>query len=246
MVALWALSVRLRDVGIVDTFWGPAFLVIGGTIAWVQGGASARGVVVLLLVGLWAARLATHLYIRARGEPEDRRYAAMRERRGEAFAAQSLYVVFGLQAALAFVISAPIQLTLMAEPTALGWLDLVAGAVVLAGIAIEALADLQLTRFKSDPENKGRVLRSGLFRYSRHPNYFGNFCIFWGLQLFALGVEGGAWAAVGPALLTVLLLRVSGVTMLERDIAERRPGYRQYVRTTPAFFPWFPRSHDAG
>jgi steroid 5-alpha reductase family enzyme len=170
----------------------------------------------------------------------------MREKRGEAFTIQSLYVVFGLQAALAFVISAPIQLTLMADPTPLGWLDPVAGIGVLAGIAIEAVADLQLTRFKSDPENRGRVLRSGLFRYSRHPNYFGNFCIFWGLELFALGVRGGAWAAVGPALLTVLLLRVSGVTMLERDIAERRPGYRQYVRTTSAFFPWFPRSGETG
>jgi steroid 5-alpha reductase family enzyme len=244
MVALWLLSLPLKNASIVDAWWGAAFAVAawGATLAAGVPLGSPRTALTLAMVTAWAARLSLHLLIRNAGHGEDPRYAAMRRGHGARFWWVSLFTVFLLQAALAWLISLPVQLAAL-RGGPLGPLDGVAGLVFLVGLAFESLGDLQLTRFRADPKNRGRALDTGLWRYTRHPNYFGDALLWWGFGL--LGVAAGApWTLFAPALMTFLLLRVSGVALLEKDIAERRPAYRDYVRRTNAFLPWFPRAPD--
>lgn len=240
LVALWAVSLRLRDVSIVDVFWGPGFAAVAWTAVAVAG-ATPRGLLAATLTSAWGLRLGLHLGRRRRGQGEDRRYAAMRAARGRRFAAESLVTVFLLQAALLWIVSLPLQAAAgrgAGEP--LGVLDAAGALIALAGLAIEATADAQLARFLADPGSRGRVMDQGLWRWSRHPNYFGDFVVWWGLGL--LGVAAGAaWTLVGPALMSVLLLRVSGVTLLEKTIGERRPSYAAYAARTSTFFPCPPR-----
>lgn len=236
---VWALSLRLRDVSIVDMAWG--WLVVAPAIvtaALVAPGPRALAVLAIALA--WALRLSLYIAWRHRGQPEDPRYQAIRARNEPGFAFKSLYLVFGLQAVLGWVVSAPLAASVAsgAPWNALGAIG-AAGAVF--GLAFEAVADAQLARFKSDPANRGRVMDRGLWRYSRHPNYFGEFCMWWALGLVAVS-GGAAWALVSPLVMSVLLLRVSGVTLLEAGLRERRPAYAEYVRRTPAFFPWSPRA----
>jgi steroid 5-alpha reductase family enzyme len=240
MVLLWLWSLPLRNASIVDIFWGTAFVVAAWTAALASAGGGTRRWLVLALVSIWGLRLSLHLLRRNAGHGEDPRYAAMRRGHGARFWWVSLFTVFLLQAVLAWVISLPVQAAVVAPATPLGLVD--AAAVVLwgTGLAFEAVGDWQLTRFRRDPASRGKVLDTGLWRYTRHPNYFGDACAWWGLGL--LGVAAGApWTLVSPALMTFLLLRVSGVSLLEKDIAARRPGYREYVERTSAFFPWLPR-----
>jgi steroid 5-alpha reductase family enzyme len=240
MLALWAASVRMRDASIVDVFWGPAFAAVGWTSVAVAG-PSPRGTLVAALATAWGLRLAVHLARRRRGQGEDRRYAAMRAAHGERFALASLFTVFLLQAALVWLVSLPLQAAAAIPPGApLGALDAAGVAVFGSGLAFEAVADAQLARFLADPRNRGGVMQSGLWRYSRHPNYFGDFLVWWGLGLVALAA-GAWWALAGPALMTVLLLRVSGVTLLEKTIGDRRPAYAAYAARTSALFPRPPR-----
>ena len=241
MLVLWAASLRLRDVSIVDVFWGPGFAAVAWTAVAVAGG-SPRGLVAAILATVWGLRLGIHLGLRKRGHGEDRRYAAMRTARGPRFAAESLVTVFLLQAALMWVISLQLQAaTALGAGRPLGLLDAAGALVVLTGVAVEATADAQLVRFLARPDSRGRVMQEGLWRWSRHPNYFGDFVVWWGLGF--LGVAAGAaWTLVGPALMSVLLLRVSGVTLLEKTIGRRRPGYAEYAARTSAFFPWSPRT----
>src|SRR5512147_3288325 len=165
----------------------------------------------------------------------------MREARGPRFAAESLVTVFLLQAALMWAISLPLQAAAaLGAGKPLGLLDAAGALVVLTGVAVEAAADAQLARFLARPDSRGLVMQRGLWRWSRHPNYFGDFVVWWGLGF--LGVAAGAtWTLAGPALMSVLLLRVSGVTLLEKTISTRRPGYAEYAARTSAFFPWSPR-----
>jgi steroid 5-alpha reductase family enzyme len=240
MVALWAASVRLRDASVVDVFWGPGFAAIAWTSVAVAG-PSPRGVLLAVLATAWGLRLAAHLLRRRRGQGEDRRYAAMRAAHGERFPLVSLFTVFLLQAALMWIVSLPLQAGAAIGPQApLGALDALGVAVLGVGLAFEATADAQLARFLSDPASRGTVLQQGLWRYSRHPNYFGDFLVWWGLGIVALAA-GPWWPLAGPALMTVLLLRVSGVALLERTIGDRRPGYAAYAARTSAFFPLPPR-----
>jgi steroid 5-alpha reductase family enzyme len=240
MVLLWAASVRMRDASVVDVFWGPGFAAIAWTSVAVAG-PSARGVLLAALATAWGLRLAVHLARRRAGQGEDRRYAAMRAAHGRRFAVVSLFTVFLLQAALMWIVSLPLQAGAAIRPGApLGAVDAIGAAAFAAGLAFEAVADAQLGRFLADPSSRGRVMQDGLWRYSRHPNYFGDFLVWWGLGIVALGA-GAWWALVGPALMTVLLLRVSGVALLERTIGERRPGYAAYAARTSAFFPRPPR-----
>jgi steroid 5-alpha reductase family enzyme len=192
---------------------------------------------VLTLVTLWGVRLAVHLGVRTFGHEEDRRYQAARRRNDPGFAWKSVYLVFGLQAVLAWVISLPLLGAIATgEARALGVLDALGIALWLVGWVFESVGDWQLTRFKADPANAGAVMDRGLWRYTRHPNYFGDFCVWWGFYLLALGA-GAWWTIIGPVLMSFLLLRVSGVTLLERHIGKRRPAYDDYVRRTNAFFP---------
>jgi steroid 5-alpha reductase family enzyme len=231
----WALCTARRNAGLVDIFWS-LFFACGALVhAAASHELTARALLVLALVLPWALRLAWHLAARNWGAPEDPRYRAMRARNEPGFEWKSLYLVFGLQALLAWIISAPIAAA-MASTAPLGPLDAAGAALAATGIAIEALADLQLARFRRDPANARAVMDRGLWRYSRHPNYFGEFCLWWGLYAIAFA-GGGAWTVFAPLLMTLLLLRVSGVALLERDIGERRPGYGEYVARTNAFFP---------
>lgn len=249
MLGCWLLSLRLRDASIVDPVWPLLFVGIAWAV-WLDtgpgGDGEARHAVLLTMVTLWGLRLAVHLAARKRGEPEDYRYVAMR-RRWQPFALWSLLVVFGLQGVLATVVSLPLQAVLGgSDGPALGWLDWTGMAVWALGLTCEAAADRQLARFVADEASRGQVLDRGLWRYSRHPNYFGDFLVWWGIYAVAAGA-GAYWTVIGPILMTVLLLRVSGVALLERSIGKRRPGYAEYAARTSAFVPLPPRqSHSGG
>ena len=237
-VFAWGLSLWLRDVSIVDSLWSLMFLLAGVVYA-VSVETGPRVTIVILLLVLWSLRLSAYITWRNWGEEEDYRYQAIRRNHSPGFRYKSVYIVFGLQAALAWVISLPL-LAAIAGTRPIGILDLVAVILWVVGFVFEALGDYQLAQFKSDPANAGKVLDKGLWRMTRHPNYFGNFCIWWAFYLFALSA-GGWWSVVSPLLMTFLLLRVSGVAMLEKDIGDRRPAYAEYVAATNAFFPGLPR-----
>jgi len=232
----WLLSLRKNDVSIVDSFWPLLILTGAATYALAVPQTGPRVLVVGILLALWAVRLAGHITWRHWGEPEDRRYQAIRARNEPHFRWKSLVLVFALQAVLAWVVSWSI-LAAVVNPRPWNWLDTLGVCVIVAGASFEAVADWQLARFKSDPAHKGKVMDQGLWRYSRHPNYFGEFCVWWGFYLVALSAQGWWWAIASPVLMTVLLLKVSGVALQEKDIAERRPGYRDYIARTNAFFP---------
>lgn len=238
---LWVASLVLRDASIVDSFWGIAFLIIVSATSSATEGYEPRARLVLALTAIWGLRLSFHLTLRNLGGGEDYRYRQMRKHWGDRFALVSLFTVFGLQAAIAWVVSLPLQAAISAVfPNHLTALDAAAIGVWTAGFFFEAIADLQLTRFKADPANRGKVMTRGLWRYTRHPNYFGDALVWWGLWLFA-AATGAWWTAVGPALMTFLLLRVSGVKMLEEHLRETKPGFEAYRRRTSAFLPLPPR-----
>ena len=236
----WLLSLPLRNVSIVDSMWSLMFLLAALTYTAEQASPGPRAWLVITLVGLWSIRLAAYISWRNRGHGEDFRYQKIRANNEPGFAFKSLYIVFGLQAALAWVVSLPL-LAAINSTAPLGWLDAIGAALWLAGMVFEAGGDWQLVRFKGNPANQGKVLDTGLWRYTRHPNYFGDFCVWWGLFLIALAA-GGWWSVAGPLVMSLLLLKVSGVALLEKDIGERRPAYRAYVRRTNAFFPGPPRA----
>jgi steroid 5-alpha reductase family enzyme len=231
----WAIATARRNVGLVDLFWSLFFLAAAVCYALSGSGNETRIWMVLVLVATWSLRLSAHLAHRNWNAPEDHRYHAIRRRNEPGFAWKSLYLVFGLQAALAWLISAPLAAAI-AAPAPLGPIDIIGAAIAASGIGFETIADAQLARFRANPANAGGVMNQGLWRYSRHPNYFGEFCTWWGLYAIALGA-GGWWTVFSPLLVSVLLLKVSGVALLEKDIGSRRPAYRDYTANTNAFFP---------
>lgn len=240
LFALWIASLRLRDSSIVDIFWGAGFVIIAWVTLATTAHATARGILAVALTTLWGLRLTGYLAWRNIGKGEDARYAAMRAQHGAKWPVRSLFIVFGLQGALMWIISLPVQAAVRdAGAGAVGLLDLAGAAVCLLGVMFEGIGDLQLAFFKKDPSNRGKVMSRGLWRYTRHPNYFGDFLVWWGLFLVAAG-GGALWTVFSPALMSFLLLRVSGVTLLERSMRSR-PGYEDYVRRTSAFFPWPPK-----
>lgn len=240
---LWLVSLRIRNASIVDIWWGPGFALIALlSFVLTPDGAASRRQLVLALTTIWGLRLGIHLLVRNGVRDEDFRYAAMRRSWGAGFAMKSLVQVFLLQAVLMWVVSFPVQAAMRsATPATLGVLDVLGLLVWAFGLFFETVGDAQLARFKADPANADRVMDRGLWRYTRHPNYFGDACVWWGLWLIAFAVPGGFWSIVGPITMTVLLTRVSGVPMLERTIGKRRPGYDEYVRRTSAFVPRPPR-----
>jgi steroid 5-alpha reductase family enzyme len=241
-VVAWAVSVPLRNASIVDVVWGLSFCVIAWTARAVADGHAPRQNLLVVLVSLWGLRLSAYLLWRNAGKGEDFRYAAMRRGAGPSFARRSLVTVFLLQAVMAWIVSLPVQVAQTARsPRSLGWLSAVGVAVWLFGFAMESVGDAQLARFKADPRNEGKVMDRGLWRYTRHPNYFGDFCVWWGIFLVAAEVRPAWLTIVGPLVMSILLLRVSGVALLERTIVKRRPEYAQYIARTSAFFPRRPR-----
>jgi steroid 5-alpha reductase family enzyme len=248
MVLTWLVSLAVTDASIVDIIWGAGFVVVAATAAIVGEGFSDRRYLVLALVGVWGLRLSGYLAWRNLGHGEDYRYLAMRKKFGASFWWISLFQVFLLQGVLMWVVSLPVQLSASAEePASFGPLALLGIAVWTVGLLFETVGDAQLAAFKADPANEGRVMDRGLWRLTRHPNYFGDFCVWWGIFLVAAETGPGRFGIIGPIVMSFLLIRVSGVAMLEKTIGKRRPGYVDYIERTSAFFPRPPkrRSTDA-
>lgn len=238
---LWLASLPLRNSSIVDMWWGPAFVLAWLVYASRQASPSPRAFVVGGLVAAWALRLAWHIGRRNVGHGEDPRYAAWRRQHGASWWWFSWGKVFLLQATVAWMVSWPIGAAVAGAASFPGPLDLLGLLVALSGLAIEAAADAQLRRFKATAA-PGAICDTGLWRYSRHPNYFGEAVVWWGLWLFAADVVGGWITVVSPIIMTWLLVRVSGVAMLEPALLARKPAYADYVRRTSAFVPQPPRA----
>jgi steroid 5-alpha reductase family enzyme len=241
MTLVWLASLVKRDASIVDVFWGLGFAVVGWVYYSLGGGQTLRGGLVVALVTVWALRLSLYILWRNRGQGEDYRYQEMRERHRASFPLWSLFFVFWLQGLLLWVISMPLHQAQAPEPGSLQPLDVLGLVLFVVGFAFEAGGDWQLARFKANPANRGRVLDRGLWRYTRHPNYFGDAVVWWGFFCFAAATPGGWWTVLSPILMTVLLMRVSGVTLLEKRLEETKPAYRRYAEETSTFFPWPPR-----
>ena len=233
----WILSVARKNVTHVDSLWSLFFALAAYTTYLTLDNPSTRATLILVLVTIWALRLFAHLTLRNWGAPEDERYVEMRKNNQPYFWLKSIYIIFGLQAVLAWTISASLYGAIISNMP-LNIIDYIGVSLFVFGLFWEGVSDWQLMQFKQDATNKGKVLDTGLWRYTRHPNYFGECCLWWGFYLIALA--GGAWwAIISPALITILLLKVSGVSLLENTISERRPDYAKYKKTTNAFLPWF-------
>lgn len=246
-VGMWILSLVLRDSSIVDIAWGAGFALVALASALAGDGYAWRQLLVAVLAGAWGLRLAGYIWWRNRGHGEDQRYQSMRASAGRRWWWQSFFQVFLLQGLLMWLIAAPlVAAASIGEPDALTVWDGLGVLVWCAGFAFESIGDYQLARFKSDPANRGRVMRSGLWAYTRHPNYFGDATLWWGFYLIAVSVDGGFWTFGSPLLMTFLLVRVSGVALLERSQKRSKPEYASYIQSTSAFIPWFPKRNTAG
>lgn len=234
-VVSWLFSIIKKDVSFVDSLWSLFFLIAAIVFALKAQPLSVKGQLVLALVVIWSLRLSIYITARNWGKPEDYRYQSIRANNEPGFTFKSLYIVFGLQGVLAWLVALPL-LPAISSDSALTAIDLVAASLWLVGFIFEAVGDYQLARFKSRDDSRGRVLDTGLWRYTRHPNYFGEFCMWWSFYLFAVA-SGGWWSIASPLLMSLLLLKVSGVAMLENTIADRRPKYAEYIHRTNAFFP---------
>lgn len=242
MFITWLVSLARHDASIVDIAWGAGFVLVAWVAFAAGDGYGPRQWLITLMVTAWGLRLSFYLAWRNLGKGEDYRYQAMRRRWGDRFPIISLVTVFALQGLLMLVVSLPVQAAHAWDtPRNLTVLDLAGAAVWAAGLFFEATGDWQLARFKTDPANAGKVMDRGLWRYTRHPNYFGDFLVWWGIFLVTLSRWESAWTIVGPAAMSYLLLRVSGVTLLERSLVKRRPGYEEYIARTSAFFPRPPK-----
>ncbi len=240
MVLTWIASLLRRDASLVDRVWGLSFVVAAWTYAHWAEPTTSRTWLTLALVTIWGVRLSGFITWRNWGDGEDKRYQAMREKNPGSFPARSLVTVFLLQAVLAWIISLPLlAATFYSQPAELGWVALFAVVAWGVGLVFEAGGDLHLSRFLADPANRGKVMDRGLWRYTRHPNYFGDTLVWW--AFFLLAVPTGAWwSAIGSLAMTFFIVKVSGVALTDRNMASggsSREGYEEYVRRTNAFIP---------
>lgn len=242
MILLWLISLAMKNSSIVDIFWGAGFVFTGWVYyALTPDGAPTRKLLLMILVSIWGLRLFAYLLYRNAGKPEDFRYKKWRDEAGPSWWWRSFFKVFILQGVLMWVISAPLLAAqYSARPAALTPLDYLGVLIWAYGFFFEAMGDLQLAVFKSNPDNKGKLLDKGVWRYTRHPNYFGDAAQWWGFFLIALSA-GGWWSIFSPVIMTHLLLNVSGVAMLEKSLKTVKPGYEEYVRRTSAFVPLPPK-----
>ncbi len=239
----WLLSLVLRNASIIDIFWGPGFAVLALVYVLLSDeGWNGRQILVLALVTVWALRLGGHILTRNAGHGEDFRYKKWREQSPDTFWWKSLFRVFFLQGILLWIISTPLLAAVHTDsPDHFVITDFLGVALWAIGFFFEAVGDYQLVRFKADPANQGQVMDRGLWRYTRHPNYFGDATLWWGYFLIAAGTDWGPATIFAPAIMTFMLLRVSGVALLERSMAKRRPAYEDYVRRTSPFIPMPPK-----
>lgn len=234
-VITWAISAVKRNLGLVDILWPLMFLASAILYAGSQVQLGMTKLILLILVFAWSLRLAAHLFVRNWNENEDRRYAEMRANGGPNYTVKSLYKIFALQAVLAWLVGITL-FAAFASPSSLNAWSYLGIALWLIGFFFESVGDYQLLSFRSKPENKGKVLNKGLWRYTRHPNYFGEFLIWWGFYCFTLPAAP-LTGLPGPLLMSFFLMKFSGVPMLEKGITERRGAYAEYVRQTNTFFP---------
>ena len=242
MLATWSVSLLRRDASIVDIVWGLGFVLVAWAAKFVTGASGAGNWLLLLMVTVWGLRLAAYLAKRNLGKGEDFRYKAMRRKHGERFAIVSLYTVFGLQGALMFLVSLPVTMGQRDTSAGAGFVVFLGFVVWAIGIYFEAVGDAQLARFKRDPRNEGQIMDQGLWALTRHPNYFGDALVWWGLAIVGSSQGAGVWAFLGAGVMTVLLVRVSGAAMLDRLLAKRKPGYAEYMARTSGFIPMPRRS----
>jgi len=239
--SLWFLvALRLRRNDVADVAWGAGFIVLALVGQFAVATISSRGILVLALVTVWGLRLSLHIGVRNRGKAEDPRYRKWREEWGRHAKLRAYFQVFLLQGFLIVFILIPVTYVLAHQNSDFTWLDALGAAIWLVGFVFEAVGDLQLARFKKGPGNRGRVITSGLWKYTRHPNYFGEVTLWWGVWLIACSVPGGWKTVFGPATITVLILLVSGIPLLERK-CEGNVEFKEYQRRTSAFFPLPPR-----
>jgi len=240
-VSLWFLiSLFKRRNDVADVAWGLGFDLLAWTSFLLAGGSGARGLLVCILVSIWGVRLAWHIHARHRGKAEDFRYMAWRREWGKWFYARSYAQVYLLQGTLLFIVALPVLMINRSLGITLGFLDGTGVFVWLFGFLFESVGDAELARFAKDPLNRGKILQTGLWRYTRHPNYFGEVVQWWGIGLVAGGIPGGWFGIVGPLTITFLILKVSGIPMLEKKMAEN-PDFAEYKRRTSLFLPWFPK-----
>ncbi len=244
MTLVWLVSLRLKNTSIVDIIWGFGFVLVNWVVFFIsQENYPVRSWILNILVTLWGLRLTLHILIRNFGKPEDFRYAAWRREHGKKWWWYSYFQTFLLQGTLMFLISVPlIHTQSIATPPQIGVLEIVGILLWAIGFFFEAVGDFQLEQFKKNPQNKGKLLNTGVWRFTRHPNYFGDSAQWWGFYLIAAGSSFGFLTIFSPIIMTYFLIKVSGVAMLEKSMADRKPGYREYMQTTNAFIPWFPRT----
>jgi steroid 5-alpha reductase family enzyme len=244
---LWLVSLAIENASIVDIWWGLAFIVLCLVYVSTTDGFGPRRTLMVVLVAIWGTRLAWYIGSRNIGRGEDFRYATWRQEHGASWWWYSYFKVFLLQATIGWIVGLPLYFAVRSPvPARLTVVDLLGALIFTAGFLVEAIGDQQMRRFRANPLNKGRVMSGGLWRYTRHPNYFGEAVLWWGLGIIGAATPGGALGLIGPAVITFLLLRVSGVTLLESTLKHTKPGYAEYVATTSAFVPMPPRRRTPG
>ena len=241
MIIGWVISLYHRNVTVVDSLWGLGFVLIAWITFFLSDGYMGRKLLIATTVTLWGLRLSTYLSWRNWGKGEDPRYGAWRQKSGGRFWIVSLFKVFILQAIFLWVISIALQFGQLAPtPDKITWLDMLGMMIWAAGFLFESLGDWQLAKFKSDPANNGLVMDKGLWAYTRHPNYFGEFLIWWGIFLTTLSTPNSWWTIVSPLVITAVLLKMTGIPLTEQELVKKRPGYIHYIKRTNAFIPWRP------
>jgi steroid 5-alpha reductase family enzyme len=242
----WLISLVFNNVTIVDTLWGLGFVLVAWITFFLADGFPTRKLLIAVLTTLWGLRLAGHLSWRNWGAGEDRRYGSWRKAAGNRFWFFSLFKVFLLQAVFLWVISLALQIGQLAKlPDHLTGLDYLGLVVWLLGFLFESVSDFQLARFKADSRNEGQVMNQGLWAYSRHPNYFGESLVWWGIFLITLATPNSWWTVISPVVITVVLLKMTGIALMEKSIADKRPEYTEYIKRTSAFIPWFPKKENS-
>jgi steroid 5-alpha reductase family enzyme len=240
MIIWFFIGQVLRRNDVADIAWGLGFVVVALTALFLQDEITARSSITALLVGIWGIRLSSHIYGRNRGKPEDPRYQTWRTEWGRYAVIRAFFQIFILQGVLLYIISIPVIVLICSGTVPLNLLDALGILIWLTGFFFEAVGDSQLSQFKKNPENRGRIMDQGLWQYTRHPNYFGEVLLWWGIYVMALSVPFG-WATIfGPLMITVLILKVSGITLLEERY-EGNTAYQEYKRRTSVFIPFPPR-----
>jgi len=243
LTALWLVSVKMRNASIIDPFWGFGFVVLAFFYLYATGNYSPRAILITSLVTIWGLRLSIYLLWRSIGHGEDYRYQNFRQDYGpKRYWWISFFQVFLLQGVLMTLVASTILCTIMAsEASDLTVFDFLCMLIWLVGLSFEAGGDYQLTKFKKDKNNKGKVLNTGFWKYTRHPNYFGDTAIWWSFGLFSV-ISGSYYGLFGSLLMNILLLKISGVSMLEKGLKKTKPQYQDYIERTHSFFPWFPKN----